>query len=39
VAFVGGGKREVGHVPKIERVEVVMVDLKPKVKRTDAIQS
>jgi L-alanine-DL-glutamate epimerase-like enolase superfamily enzyme len=26
-------------VPKIERVEVVMVDLKPKVKRTDAIQA
>ena len=24
---------------KIERVEVLMVDLKPKVKRTDAIQS
>jgi len=26
-------------VAKIERVEVVMVDLKPKVKRTDAIQA
>jgi L-alanine-DL-glutamate epimerase-like enolase superfamily enzyme len=26
-------------VAKIERVEVLMVDLKPKVKRTDAIQS
>ena len=27
------------HVAKIERVEVLMVDLKPKVKRTDAIQA
>ncbi|MBN9008583.1 MAG: mandelate racemase/muconate lactonizing enzyme family protein, partial [Rhizobiales bacterium] len=26
-------------MPKIERVEVFMVDLVPKVKRTDAIQS
>ena len=26
-------------MPKIERVEVCMVDLKPKVKRTDAIQA
>ena len=32
-------KMRVGRMAKIERVEIWMVDLKPKVKRVDAIQS